>query len=139
MHISQFKGLIYVSNYWKWKDKERAKLRKEMLIQFKLEHRSIIGSYLELWILDFSLVYMVRKLGHRPKTFMRVQDSILPFWSPNLSIKREVQICPATQTLFSVQSISRVLEVQMSSFFFWWKADTDSNNFHEDYLLKFWC
>jgi hypothetical protein len=43
-HISQFKGLIYVFNYWKWKDKERAKLKEEMLIQFKLEHHSVIGS-----------------------------------------------------------------------------------------------
>jgi hypothetical protein len=32
-HISQFKGLIDVINYWKWKDKEKAKLRKEMLDQ----------------------------------------------------------------------------------------------------------
>jgi hypothetical protein len=34
-HISQFKGLIAVINYWKWKDKEKAKLRKEIPIQFK--------------------------------------------------------------------------------------------------------
>jgi hypothetical protein len=47
-YISQFKGLIDVINYWKWKDKEKAKLRKEMLIQFKLEHYSVIGTYLEL-------------------------------------------------------------------------------------------
>jgi len=47
-HISQFKGLIDVINYWKWKDKEKAKLRKEILIQFKLEHCSVIESYLEL-------------------------------------------------------------------------------------------
>jgi len=32
-HISQSKGLIDVINYWKWKDKETAKLRKEMPIQ----------------------------------------------------------------------------------------------------------
>ena len=37
-HISQFKGLIDVINYWKWKDKEKAKFKKDMLIQFKLEH-----------------------------------------------------------------------------------------------------
>ena len=50
-HISQFKGLINVFNYWKWKDKERAKLKEEraklkeeMLVQFKLEHHSVIGS-----------------------------------------------------------------------------------------------
>jgi hypothetical protein len=47
-HISQFKGLIDVIKYWKWKDKETTKLRKEMPIQFKLEHYSVIGSYMEL-------------------------------------------------------------------------------------------
>jgi hypothetical protein len=47
-HISQFKGLITVINYWKWKDKEKAKLRKKMLIQLKLEHCSVIELYLEL-------------------------------------------------------------------------------------------
>jgi len=31
-------------NYWNWEDKERAKLRKEMLVQSKLEHHSVIGS-----------------------------------------------------------------------------------------------
>jgi hypothetical protein len=43
-HISQFKGLIDVFNYWKWKDKESAKLKEKMLVQFKLEHHSVIGS-----------------------------------------------------------------------------------------------
>jgi hypothetical protein len=32
-HISQFKRLIDVINYWKWKDKERIKVREEMLDQ----------------------------------------------------------------------------------------------------------
>jgi hypothetical protein len=43
-HISQFKGLIDVFNYWKWKDKEKAKFKQEMLVQFKLEYHSVIGS-----------------------------------------------------------------------------------------------
>jgi hypothetical protein len=43
-HISQFKGLIDEFNYWNWEDKERAKFRKEMLVQSKLEHHSVIGS-----------------------------------------------------------------------------------------------
>jgi hypothetical protein len=43
-YVSQFKGLIDLFNYWKWKDKERAKLKEEMLIQFKLGHYSAIGS-----------------------------------------------------------------------------------------------
>jgi hypothetical protein len=43
---------------------------------------------------------MYGKLRHRPKTFMGVQDSILPFSSSNLSNNGEVEICPAAQTLF---------------------------------------
>ena len=111
------------------KTKRGFKLRKEMLVQSKLEHCSIIESYLELQILDFSLVYMVRKLRHRPKTFRGVQDSIMRFGSPNLSIKREVWICPATHTLFSVQPISRVLEVQMHRCFFVGKLRQFSRTF----------
>jgi len=46
---------------------------------------------------------MARKLRHRPKTFMRVEDSILLFGSPNLSYNGEVEICPAARhcSLFS--------------------------------------
>jgi hypothetical protein len=62
--------------------------------------------------LDFGLVYMYGKLRHRPKTFMRVQDSKGSFLSSNCSNNREVGICHAAQILFSVQPISRVLEVQ---------------------------
>jgi hypothetical protein len=58
------------------------------------------------------------KLRHRPKTFVGVQDSKKLFSSLNCSNNGEVQICPVAQTLFSVQPISRVLEVQMTSFFF---------------------
>jgi len=86
--------------------------------------------------MDLNLVYMDEKLRHRPKTFMRVQDSKWPFSSSNCSNKREVGICPAAQTLFSVQPISRVVEVQMSSFLFSGKAETNFQNFHEDYLFK---
>lgn len=44
-----------------------------MLVQSKLEHCSVIGSYLKLQISDFGLLYMDGKIRHRPKTFM---------WSP---------------------------------------------------------
>ena len=98
-----------------------------------------VKSYLELQILDFNLVYMARKLRHRPKTFIGVQDSILLSGSPNLSNNGEVRICPAAQTLFSVQTISRVLEVQMHRFFFCWKAEMISQNFHADNLFKLLC
>jgi hypothetical protein len=42
------KELIDELKYWNWKDKEMAKLRKEMLMQSKLEYCLVIGSYLEL-------------------------------------------------------------------------------------------
>jgi len=61
---------------------------------------------------------MDRKLIRRPKIFMRVQDSKGQFSSSNCSNNKEVGMCPAAQTLFSVQPISRVLEVQMTSFLF---------------------
>jgi hypothetical protein len=83
------------------------------------------------------MVYMYGKLRHRPKTFMGVQDSKGPFSSSNCSNNREVGICPAAQTLFSVQPISRVIEVQMNRFLFCWKAKTIFQNFNEDYLFKF--
>jgi len=50
-----------------------AKLRKEILVQSKLEHCLVIGSYLELQILDLVPLYMDGKIRHRPTTFM---------WSP---------------------------------------------------------
>ena len=49
---------------------------------------------------------------------MDVQDLKRRFSSPNYSNNGEVQICPAAQTLFNVQPIYRVLEVQMTSIFF---------------------
>jgi hypothetical protein len=55
------------------------------------------------------------KVRHRPTTFMGVKDLTRLFSSPNCSNNEEVRICPAAQTLFSVQPISRVLEVQMIS------------------------
>jgi hypothetical protein len=42
-----------------------------MLVQSKLEHYSVIGSYLELQNLDLGVVYMDGKLRDRPKTFMK--------------------------------------------------------------------
>jgi len=50
-----------------------AKLRKEMLVQSKLEYCLVIESYLELYISDLGLLYIDGKLKHRPTTFM---------WSP---------------------------------------------------------
>ena len=47
-----------------------AKLRKEMLVQSKLEHCSVIRSYLELQFLDLDPFYMDGKVRHRPTTFI---------------------------------------------------------------------
>ena len=58
------------------------------------------------------------KLRHRPKTFMRSPIFKTAVFKLNCSNKRDVEICHPAQTLFSVQPISRVLEVQMSSFLF---------------------
>ena len=80
---------------------------------------------------------MDRKLRHRPKIFMRVQDSKGPFASSNCSNNKEVRICPQAQTLFSVQPISCALDIQMTSFLFCWKVETIPQNFHEDDLFKF--
>jgi hypothetical protein len=58
------------------------------------------------------------KMRHRPTTFMGAQDLTRSFASPNCSNNEEVRSCPAAQKLFSVQPISRVLEVQMISNFY---------------------
>jgi len=55
---------------------------------------------------------------------MRVQDLKMSFSSSNDSNNREVEICLAAKTLFNVQPISRVLEVQIRRFLFCWKAET---------------
>ena len=71
-----------------------AKLRKEMLVQSKLEHCSVIGSYLELQILDLSPFYMDGKIRHRPTTFM---------WSPRFKKGRfQVQILATTEKSESI-------------------------------------
>ena len=64
------------------------------------------------------MVCMDRKLRHRPKTFIKSPRFKRTFSSSNCSNNREVRIYPVAQTLFSVQPISRVLEVQMRRFFF---------------------
>ena len=110
-------------------EKTKRGLSLENRCQLNSNWNMVIGSYLELQNLDLGLVYMDRKLRHRPKTFMRVQDSKGQFSSSNCSNNREVEICPAAQTLFSVQPISRVLEVQMTSFWFCWKSETFPRTF----------
>ena len=66
-----------------------AERRKEILVQSKLEHRSVIGSYLESQILDLGLLYMDGKIRHRPKTFMGVQDLKRLFSSSNCKLYQQ--------------------------------------------------
>jgi hypothetical protein len=79
---------------------------------------------------------MDRKLRHRPKTFMKSPRFKRTVSSSNCSNNREVGICPTTQTLFSVQPISLVLEVQMTSFLFCWKAETIIRTFMKTIYSK---
>jgi len=58
------------------------------------------------------------KVRHKPTNFMGAQDLTRPFSSSNCSNNEEVRIYPAAQTLFSVQPISCVIEVQMISNFY---------------------
>ena len=96
--------------------KKRLSLERRYRIQFKLEHCSVIGSYLELQILDFSLIYMDRKLRNRPTMFMssgRPKSAI--FKSKVWPQKRSQNLSsnPA-QTLLRILPISGVLEGQMT-------------------------
>ena len=100
---------------------ERVKLRKEMLVQSKLEHCSVIGSYLKLQILDFYLVHMARKLRHRAKIFMGSERLNSAVWKSKSQQQRRSWNLSCNQTLFNIQPISRVLEVQMHRFFFFGK------------------
>jgi hypothetical protein len=56
--------------------------------------------------MDLGLVYMDRKLRHRPKTFIKSLGFKRTVFKSNYSNNGEVIICPAAQTLFSVQPIS---------------------------------
>jgi hypothetical protein len=42
--ITKIKELIDEFNYWNWEDKDRVKFRKDMLVEFKFEDHSVIGS-----------------------------------------------------------------------------------------------
>jgi hypothetical protein len=98
-------------------EKTKKGLRLEKRYWIKLEHHSVIGSYLELWTLDWCLVYCSRKLRHRPTTFMksgRPKSVVCKFkaWpqkrSQNLS-------CNPAQTLLKSLPIAGVLEGKMTS------------------------
>ena len=101
-----------------------------MLVQSKLEHCSVIASYLELQILDLGLPYMDGKLRHRPTTFMRsprfkkvVIKSKLQQQrrSPNLSCSPDTVQCSA-----HISSSRSPNDLK----FLPWKDETIVQNFH---------
>ena len=99
-------------------DKERVKLRKEMLVQSKLEHCSVFGPYLEFYMSKWSQMFTQTWWDIGLQLSCEHKNLTMPFSSPNHSNNGEVQICLTTRTLFSVWPISGVLEVQMTSTFF---------------------
>jgi len=115
-------GKSYNSKDWlMWLTIENKKtkegLRLEKRCWIKLEHHSVIWSYLELWTLDWCLVYYSGKLRHMPTMFMksgRPKSAIFKFkaWpqkrSQNLS-------CNPAQTLLRSLPIDGVLKSQMMS------------------------
>ena len=111
-------------------DKERVKLRKEVLVQSKLEHCLVIGSYLKFsmskWPPFFTQTWWDMGLQHSCEH----KNLTRPFSSPNHSNNGEVRICPTARTLFNVWPVSGVLEVQMTSTFFSWKAESISYKVH---------
>jgi len=92
-------------------------LRLEKRCWIKLKHHSVIWSYLELWTLDWCLVYCSKKLRQRPTTFMksgRPKSTFFKFkaWSQKRSQNLS---CNPAQTLLRILPIDGVLESKMTS------------------------
>ena len=101
-----------------------------MLVQSKLEHCSVIGSYMELQISDLVLLYMDGKVRHRPTTFMwspRFKKAVFKSTlqqqrrSPNLSCSPDTVQC--LTHISSSRSPNDLI-------FFSWKAETIVQNLH---------
>jgi len=83
----------------------------------KLEHHSIIGTYLELWTLDWCLVYCSRNLRHRPTTFMKSGRPKSVVWKFKAWPQKRSQnlSCNPAQTLLRSLPIVGVLESKITS------------------------
>ena len=113
------------------KTKRGLSLEKEMLVQSKLEHCSVIGSNLELQILDFNLVYIARKLRHRPKTYMRSPRLNSTVWkSKSQQQRRSQNLSCNPDTVQCSAHISSSRSPNAPILFFCWKDQTISWNFH---------
>jgi len=93
-------------------------LRLEKRCWIKLEHHSVIWSYLELWTLYWCLVYCSRRLRHRPTTFTkseRPKSVVFKFKAWPQKISQNLSYNP-TQTLLRSLPIDGVIESQMTSY-----------------------
>ena len=102
---------------------------------------TLFGNWVISRVLDVQMTskFYTDLVRHRSTTFIFHQDLRRPFASLNYSNNGEIWICPAARILFSVWPISGVLEVQITSIFFSWKAESNSYNFHVFKWTQFWC
>jgi len=93
-------------------------LRLEKRCWIKLAHHSVIWSYMELWTLDWCLVYCSGTLRYRPTTFMksgRPKSFVFKFkaWPQK---KNQNLSCNPAQTLLRSLPIYGVLKSQIMSY-----------------------
>ena len=108
-----------------------AKFRKKMLVQSKLEHCLVIGSYLELQISDLVLLYMDGKVRHRPTTFMRSPRFNKAFFKSKLQQqRRSLNLSCSPDTVQCSAHISSSRSPNDINFLPW-KDETITQNFHD--------
>jgi len=133
-HISQFKRLIDVINYWKWKDKEWIKVREEMLDQ---TGTPFISGVVDIELMFGLLFWKVKIYAYNFHEDWKTQICRIQIQS--LATKEK-----SKSVLQSNQNITRKFTHSWSSKrqndvkFGGWK-DKTIYNFHADHLLKFWC
>jgi hypothetical protein len=116
-------------------------LRLEKRCWIKLAHHSVIWSYMELWTLDWCLVYCSGTLRYRPTTFMksgRPKSSVFKFkaWPQKKKSESVLQSSSNTTQKFTHIWSSK----KPNNVIFGGLNDTPIyNNFHEYHLLQFWC
>ena len=131
--------MIDVIDYWKWKDKERVKVREEMLDQTgtPLSHL-IISEVADLGCMFGLLFWKVKTWAYNFHEEWKIQ--ICRFQIQSLATKKKsesvLQSSPNTAKNFT-HSWSSIRKNDVK--FGWWKDTKISNNYHEDHLLKLWC
>ena len=111
-------------------DKERVKLRKEMLVQSKLEHCSVFGSYLEFQMSQYSQIFTQTWCDIGLQLSCEHKNLTRPFSSPNHSNKRRSLNLSYSPNI--VQCLAYIWSSRSPNdlYFFSWKAESISYNFH---------